>query len=463
MSGIRSHFILILLRPLLVSLSLCSAKYSLNGSEETNVSESDAVTRPIVILIGIDGLRWDVLDRLDAHNLKRMVESGIHSGGLIPQFPTDSFVNLYTIVTGLYPVNHGIVGNFFYDPDIDKTFYYQSAILETVGEQSGSELMGESEWWGGEPVWITAEKQGKIAATFFWVGSDAMIDGISPSYFVPFNSSIPHKVRVNQIHDWLDLPPHQRPDLITLYFDEVDIACHIHGVGSSEEAASVRRVDGSIGTLLQGLENGNLAESVNVIVVSDHGFVNVDSGNFIYLDDFIDLEKVRVLEFEHFPGFTTISIYPNEGLLEPVYKNLQSAHPKFEVYLRDEIPPRFHNRNNPRVAPIVALASEGWVIGSRKLLSKFDPMHIPIGMHGYDPKHRSMHGFFTAFGPAFPSGVKIQPFENIHIYELISEILGLVPAPNDGDREFARSLLKKDFVSRRPIPSLAEGNQSAAK
>ena len=332
-----------------------------------------------------------------------------------------------------------------------------------MGEDSGSDMTGESQWWRGEPVWVTAEKQGKIAAAFFWVGSYAKIDGISPSYFVTFDSSIPLQVRVKQILDWLDLPISERPDLITLYLDDVDIACHIHGVGSSEEAASVRQVDSSIGALLQGLENGNLVESVNVIVVSDHGFVNVDSGNFIYLDDFIDLEKVRVLEFEHFPGFTTISIYPNEGLLQTVYQNLESAHPKLEVYLKHEIPPRFHNRNNPRVAPVVAIASEGWVIGSRKLLSKFDPMRIPIGMHGYDPKHRSMHGFFAAFGPAFPGGVKIQPFENIHIYELISEILGLVPAPNDGDREFARSLLKKDFVSRRPIPSFAEREQSVPK
>ena len=374
-----------------------------------NVSGSGAISKPTVILIGIDGLRWDVLDRVDAPNLKRIVENGIHSAGLIPQFPSHSFVNLYTIVTGLYPENHGIVSNFFYDPDIDRTFYYQSAISETMGEDSGSDMTGESQWWGGEPVWVTAEKQGKLAATFFWVGSYAKIDGISPSYFVPFDSSIPLQVRVNQIIDWLDLPLHERPDLITLYLDEVDISCHIHGVGSSEEAASVRQVDSSIGALLQGLENGNLGESVNVIVVSDHGFVNVDSGNFIYLDDFIDLEKVRVLEFEHFPGFTTISIYPNEGLLEPVYKNLQSAHPKIEVYLRDEIPPRFHNRNNPRVAPIVAIASEGWVIASRKLLSKFDPMRIPIGMHGYDPKHRSMHGFFAALALPSRAGLKFRP------------------------------------------------------
>jgi predicted AlkP superfamily pyrophosphatase or phosphodiesterase len=412
----RRYFFLFLL---VISLFVCGF---LNTKLAAQVIDN---LKPTVILISFDGFRWNYFDKASTPNLNRLSETGVKAKRLIPSFPTKTFPNHYTIVTGLFPENHGIIANKMYDPKLNATF--------SLGDRKSVE---DSRWWGGEPIWVTAEKQGQTSAILFWPGSETEIKGIRPTYWQKYDQSLAYNKRVQQALDWLDLPVAQRPTLIALYFDAPDTQGHSYGPDSPEVKNAIRKVDTTIGILLQGLKPRGILNDINIIITSDHGMTSISPDKTIFLDDYIDLSSVDIIDWS-----PIVSLRPHDGKKEEIYKALINANPHLAVYYKEDIPERLHFRNNNRITPIIGIADEGWSISSHDLFKSLQA-NFAKGSHGYDNQLTSMHGIFIARGSAFKKDLVVKPFENIHIYNLIAKILGLKPAPNDGNLELAQFMLK---------------------
>ncbi len=373
-------------------------------------------------MVSIDGFRHDYTEIYDAPNLRRFAEDGVRAESLIPSYPSVTFPNQYTLVTGMYPGNHGIIANDFIDRARGDRYNLRdpSAILD------GS-------WYGGTPLWVAAEQQGMLSASYFWVGSEADIQGVRPTYLEKYDQSVPNRVRVEAVLDWLALPEASRPHMITLYFSLVDSAGHDSGIGSADLREAVRTIDSEIGFLVEGLED--LAFDVNVIIVSDHGMVDQDPEKVIYLDDYVKLRGARVVGFG---PRSSIYVEDAERVAE-IYDGLKTNQANYLVYRREEAPDRWHNRNE-RLGDIFIEAALPWSISLRVLDIQFNG-----GTHGYDPyMNEEMHAVFFARGPNLVESRVIPSFENIHVYPLVMEILGLeVPDNIDGRLEVLEGILRK--------------------
>jgi predicted AlkP superfamily pyrophosphatase or phosphodiesterase len=381
-----------------------------------------------LILISFDGFRYDYRTMYAPTNINRLAARGV-SADLIPSYPSKTFPNHYTIVTGLYPGNHGIVANTIKDPATGRRL-----------TMNNSAENRDSMWWGGEPIWVTAHRAGLMTASMFWVGSEAPIGGYRPDIWSPFNNSLSGSARVDRVLSWLDLPADKRPRLLTLYINDVDGAGHADGPGSSAVRTAVRRADGYLGRLLRGLERRHLTDTVNIVIVSDHGMAETSTDRVVVLDDYISPDDVEIIDIN-----PTLGLFPKAGREEAVYKALVNAHPRLKIYRKADTPEHWHYRDHPRIPPIVGVVDEGWQVLPRATLNqrRSRGQTGPRGEHGYDPRDAiSMRGIFVAAGPAFKSGVVLPAFENIHIYDALARVLGLMPAKNDGDPAMARAMLK---------------------
>jgi len=380
-----------------------------------------------LILISLDGFRWDYLEKTDAPALRSLVSRGVRAEALIASFPTKTFPNHYTIVTGLYPGHHGIVANNILDAGTGRTFS-MSKTAETRDPM----------WWGGEPIWVTAERAGRTSATMFWPGSETAIGGVMPAYWRPYDESLAGNARVDQVLRWLDLPAARRPVLLTLYFEDVDTAGHESGPESDAVRRAIRRVDGYVGRLIRGLKSRGVDDRANVIVVSDHGMAAVLPGRVLTLSDYIPLEDVDVSDIN-----PTLGLFPKAGKEESVYRALAAASPNLRVYRRDETPAAWHYRDHKRIPPIVGVVDEGWQIVRGDIRDKAALLLRPSrGAHGYDPAVVSMRGILIAAGPAFRQGAVVPAVENVHVYDLLASVLKLAPAPNDGNASVSRQFLR---------------------
>jgi Type I phosphodiesterase / nucleotide pyrophosphatase len=372
---------------------------------------------PIVVLVAFDGWRWDYLDRLEAPALRGLAARGVRSEGLIPVFPTLTFPNHYTLVTGLRPARHGIVSNTMLDPAIPGRF-----------SLSNTAVTGNPAWWGGEPIWHTATGQGVKSGTMFWPGSDVAIGGKYPTYWRQFQHTLPPAERTNQVLEWLRLPEGERPGLITLYYSDVDSAGHDGGPDSEAVREAVERVDHELGRLVEGVEALGLASRVHWIIVSDHGMAPLSADRLIQLDDYVDPATLQVVD-----AGPWLTVNPVGVSADAIYEALHGRHPHLRVFRSAELPPQYGLAGHPRVPAIVALADEGWYVVSRDRLARRDPDEAWGGAHGFDPAYQSMRGLLVAAGPRLREGLVIPPVENIHVYELMCTLLGLTPAPNDGE------------------------------
>ncbi len=380
-----------------------------------------------VILISIDGFRWDYLERAETRHLDRLVRSGVRAERLVPVFPTLTFPNHYTIVTGLYPVEHGIVANTMYDPAFDASFRI-----------SDRDAVGDGRWWGGEPIWVTAQKQGMTAASFFWPGSEAEINGYRPTYWKQYDETIPAKDRVARVLEWLDLPAGERPSFITLYFEDVDHVNHdVDPESSPLIGEAIQRVDAHIGSLLRGLDERGVTRQTDIIVLSDHGITARSADRTIFLDDYIDVTTAGVIDWH-----PVAAIRPNPGDVDSIFARLQGAHPHLSVYRSDAMPERFRYEGHRRIAPIIAIADEGWSVTSHAYFTR-NRHRFGFGSHGYDHDLLSMGALFVATGPSFKEGATVAPFQNVHLYNLMCHILGLEPAPNSGSLDSVRVMLRE--------------------
>jgi len=376
------------------------------------------------ILVSLDGFRWDYRDMVVTPALDQLTRRGV-AGNLRPAFPTKTFTVHHTIATGLHPNHHGVVGNSMYDPVFDARF--------KMGDEAA---VSDGRWWGGEPIWVTAENAGLIAATYFWPGSEAEIDGVRPSYWKSYDREVAGEDRVDQILEWLGLPPARRPSFLTLYFSDVDRAGHSFGPESDETIEAVRRVDQYLSRLITGLESLGLTDSVNIVITSDHGMSQLAGDRVVYIDDYIDVSRAGVLSLGQY-----VALWPDSADIESTYEALDGAHPDLTIFRRGSIPERFHLDGSRRTPPIIGVVEEGWSVSTR---SWAEDREAPFsgGGHGYDNKVPNMSGIFIASGPGFASGVLVQTLDAVDVYNLLAASIDLEPAPNDGNVSVLARILK---------------------
>lgn len=385
-----------------------------------------------VLLVSIDGFRWDFFERTETPHLDRVAREGARAERMIPSFPSKTFPNHYTLVTGLYPGHHGLVANNMWDPEHEALF--------GLGRR---EEVAKGRWYGGVPIWVIAERRGLRTSPYFWPGTEAEILGVRPTWIDPYDGDVPNRKRIDVVLDRMALEPSKRADFATLYFSLLDEAAHTFDPDHAPEVTTaIREVDDLVGYLLAGLERRGLDGAVDLILVSDHGMAANTLERAIRLDDLVDIPTANVVDWN-----PVAALWPAAADVDAVYEALRDAHPHLSVYRREEIPERYHYRDHRRVPPILAVADEGWVITTRRMLET-EPGRYPSGSHGYDPELVSMGALFVARGPSFVPGLVSEPFENIHVYELICHLLGVPPAPNDGDLDAVRHLLREPGPGR---------------
>jgi alkaline phosphatase D len=385
------------------------------------------VAKPYVILVSLDGFRFDYAKRYGAKALLDLTSHGASApDGMIPAFPSITFPSHYTIVTGLYPEHHGIVANTFYDPSRKQVYSYHNASTVTDGS-----------WYGGTPLWVLAEEQGMRAASFFWPGSEADIQGVRPSYYARYSDKFPNERRVNQILDWLRLPAPRRPHFLTLYFSDTDHAGHQYGPDSPQLADAVHEVDSELGRLSEGI--AALKLPVDVIVVADHGMATV-RGGWVTLDE-IGLDDSLLEDSEG-----QLMYAKSDADAQKILESLRGKSEKFQVYRRHHVPEHLHFDSNPRAGDPVVIQTGPFEI---RVSASSDKRNPSAGAHGFDPVILpEMRAIFVASGPDIRTGATVVPFENVNVYPLIAKILGLdihalKTGPIDGKLAVLQGILKK--------------------
>lgn len=405
------------------------------------LSNGTSLFAPTTLLISLDGFRADFLHRDLTPTLAAFIRAGVSPKYMLPSFPSVTFPNHFTLVTGLYPESHGVVGNTFWDPEMEREFYY-----------TDPERSMQPEWWRAEPVWELAEREGVKSGVHMWPGSEAHIGKIEPTYVDKYNAKEELGRKVDRILGWLDMPGPKdesesavaespRPQLMAAYVPNVDADGHKYGPNSTEIRKTISQVDTMLGKLFAGIEARNLSDIVNIIIVSDHGMATTDTSRLIQLEDLLDTSLI-----EHTDGWPLYGLRPYDSSpekLQRLYEDLlaKSQTPEyagtFEVHLRDRtMPARYHFAHNTRIAPLWLIPTTGWAIVTRDdfdLRTASGP-YAPAGLHGYDHEHPLMRAIFVARGPAFPHapGSEVDVFQNTEVYGLVCDSLGLGAAPNNG-------------------------------
>jgi predicted AlkP superfamily pyrophosphatase or phosphodiesterase len=340
---------------------------------------------------------------------------------MTPSYPTLTFPTHYTLVTGLRPDRHGIVHNNMRD----------ARLGVFISKESSAK---DGRWWGGEPIWATLQRQGGIAATMFWPGSEAEIAGQRPRMYRHFDSDLPPNARVDQVLSWLDLPAAQRPRLITLYFEQFDVAAHGDGIGSPPARAALRDIDAALQRLLAGLEARGLRAGTDLILVSDHGMADVPREQVRWLDDRLAEDAYEVVWWGH-----VIGLEPAPGRTAEVERAFLGRHQNYACWRKGELPPAWRYGTHPRIPAIVCQADAGWRVQARRHRLQPQPVRAE---HGFAPEDPSMRAVFVANGPSFRSGTILPPFESVDLYPLMARLLGVQPAENDGDLRSTAAALR---------------------
>lgn len=398
----------ILVAALLVLLSACA-------------TAPGPAPRPLVILVSIDGFRADYLQRGVTPALSRLAQEGA-SGAMRPSFPSNTFPNHYTLVTGLRPDRHGVVDNTMID----------AAIPGVTFSMANKAAVTDARWWdGATPVWVSAERAGLSAATLFWPGSEAAIGGVRPGRWLPYDQTLPAPARVDRVLAWLDEP--DPPAFVTLYFDAVDTAGHRGGPDSEMLTASLIEADAAIARLRAGLEQRGLWSRTNLVVVADHGMAALSPERVLILEDLVPAAAGRARTWGSF-----VTIDPVAGHEADLDRALLRPHEHLQCWRKGEAPRRFHYGAHRRVTAIVCLAETGWTVEPR--VSAKTPRG---GAHGFDPAAPEMAALFLAHGPAFRAGARPPVFDNVDVYPLLMRLLGLRAEPNDGDLDALRPALSR--------------------
>nr|WP_189452155.1 ectonucleotide pyrophosphatase/phosphodiesterase [Lysobacter bugurensis] len=368
-----------------------------------------------LVLISLDGVRAGDLDPSLMPNLARLAQGGVRADGMTPSYPSLTFPNHYTIVTGLRPDRHGVVHNTMRDAQLG-TF-----------KISDAQVVGDARWWGGVPLWVSAERAGLPTAAMFWPGSEAAIGGVRPTRWHIYDDSVTPETRVDRVLEWLREDTTTRPRLVTLYFETVDEAAHDHGPDSPQAREALAKVDSYLGRLIDGLEARDGLDAVNLVVVSDHGMTPVPPSHAVAIEDIVDKADVEVITTGQSLGFE-----PRPGRTAAAEQRLLGRHQHYECWRKSELPARWHYGTHPRVPSIVCQMDDGWDAGWRTQLEK-RPRDHTRGSHGFDPTLPSMRALFVAHGPGWRDGVRVPLIDNVDVYPALARLIGVTPAPHDGN------------------------------
>ncbi len=383
-------------------------------------------------MVSFDGFRHDYVEKYNTPNIKEFIKQGAAAEMMRPSFPSKTFPNHYTLVTGLYPGNHGLVDNTFYDKGRD-TFY-------SIRQRAKVE---DSYYYGGLPLWQLVQQNGMKSASYFWVGSEARIEGEFPSYYHRFDDAVPHKNRVNAVFDWLKLPEAERPHLMTIYFSMVDTQGHEYGPNGQKTKEAVMEADSLVGMLVEGLKKIDLP--VNVILVADHGMYEMQNKPeyFIFQEDI--LAGLPKDDFIFVNNSTHANIFvKNKAKEDSIYNVIKARESHFKVYKKAEIPAKLHFNTHPRIGDLFFVVEPAYSIYSKESLAKKPETRAVWGVHGFDPSITpEMGAIFYAKDSNIKSGVKIPAFDNIHVYPFVAAILGITPPKVDGDLKVLEGILKK--------------------
>lgn len=413
----------------LIAISAGCANQPTPPTANTANQATTAKTAPApLLLISIDGYRADYIERGLSPTLVELTKSGVHAASMQPSFPSLTFPNHYTIVTGLRPDHHGIVNNTMFDPVLGRF---------SLGNRNA---VGDGRWWNeGTPLWETASQHGLKSATMFWPGSEADIHGRHPDYWKTYDGNVSPDQRVDQVLAWLDMPAGERPSFLTLYFDEVDHAGHTFGPDTPQVDDALRSTDAALARLVQELRKRNLLDRINMIVLADHGMATVPAKNSVMLDKVIPLTRVDVVSLGVLAGLN-----PTPGHdFSKIEAQLEKPQRHMTCWDKTRVPARLAYGSNPRVPQLLCLADVGWRItttdAAKKRKDKFS-----LGEHGYDNEAPQMQALFIAHGPAFRQGANVPSFPNVDVYPLMAHLLGLPPVANDGDYQAVKDMLKPE-------------------
>jgi alkaline phosphatase D len=370
-----------------------------------------------VLLVSLDGFRWDYCKIYNTPNLNRLAREGVKAERLISSFPTVTFPNHYSIATGLYPDHHGLINNSFPAPDL--------GLFYRMGDRTAVE---NPAFYGGEPVWETAEKQGARSASFYWVGSEAR----HPTYWKKYDESVTFEARIDTVIKWLGYPPEKRPEFVTLYFDEPDATSHKFGPVSPQTKRVVERLDSLMGVLRTKLSKLPEAKKINLIILSDHGMEAISLERYINIKSLVPDRMIASIS----GGNPVYLINPSAGKKDSILFLLNKSK-GLKAWSKSELPSRWHYGTNPRIPEIVVVADSSWSIGTRP-----DGSSLRGGAHGYDNENSDMYAIFYAAGPSFKKNYKFKELNNIDIYNLICKILNINPAKNDGDPSHIKGILR---------------------
>jgi predicted AlkP superfamily pyrophosphatase or phosphodiesterase len=421
----------ILFRALLCTLAAFSAGCA-TQQPAPPVPAAATTSQPApLLLISIDAYRYDYLERGFSPTLAMLANNGVRAASMQPSFPSLTFPNHYTIVTGLRPDHHGIVNNTMFDAQLGKF---------SLGNRKA---VSDGRWWEqGTPIWATAHQHGLRTATIFWPGAEAEIHGQHPDEWMPYDGNVTPDQRVDQVLAWLDQPAAQRPTFVTLYFDAVDHAGHKYGPDSPQVNDALRETDATMTRLVQGLRQRGLFDKMNLIVLADHGMASVPEQNAVMIDRLIPQDQVQTVSMGILAGFN-----PRDGSAQAITDfariehQLEQPQQHMRCWDKSRVPARFVYGSNPRVPRLLCLADVGWRITTTDYAASHKGK-VSIGEHGYDNADPLMQALFVAHGPAFRVGAKVPAFPNVDVYPLMTHLLGIPAAANDGDYDAVKDMLK---------------------
>ncbi len=377
------------------------------------------------VIISLDGNRWDYPDYYEMPFFDSLATVGV-SARMEPSFPSSTFPNHYTMATGLVPDHNGLVNNSFWNPETGEGYAIR-----------GSAARFDPRYYLGEPIWVTAQKQGVMCGVIYWVGSDIPIKGTNPTYHRHWDEE-PHwnfSERCDEIVRLLSLPEEERPRLVMGYFDEPDHNGHVYGPVSPETQGMVEYMDSLMNSLYLRLKALPHGDRINLIILSDHGMEDVSAERFIRWWDVIPEEWV-----ERVIATSPTSIFAKEGYADSLYNKLSQVE-HLSVWKHGEVPEELNYGTSPRLGDLIVAPDLGWQFAEKPGTKK--------GAHGYSPKELDMMVVFRAIGPDFKIGYEApftegeqSAFHNVDIYPLLCELLGIKPAQTDGKLERIHKILK---------------------
>jgi len=390
---------------------------SCRSDKETNRTQS---AKRYVVMLSLDGFRWDYQDLYNTPTLDSISKAGVRAESMNPIFPSKTFPNHYTLATGLYADGHGIVLNRFYAPDLKKDY-----------NKKDKSSVGNGAFYGGEPMWVTAVKQGEKSATLFWVGSEADVEGVRPTYWKKYDQKMTFNARIDTVINWLNLPYSKRPHLVMWYYHEPDYTSHGYGPESAETKKVVEQIDSWLGDFFKEARKLPIYDSIDFIIVSDHGMTTLSPDRQLILDSIID--TASLVRFDG--GNPVYNLQVKEGMLNTVFHKLEKTE-HLTVWKHGNLPERFHYGKNPRTYDLTVVADPGW--------SLYLSWHHKKGKgtHGYDNNFKDMQAIFYAMGPDFRKGYSQPAFPNVDVYPLVIKLLELQPAKNSGNINDVSGMLK---------------------